>query len=490
MSIKLRLVLSYVAMTVIPIILFALIAAGVASLLFKTPSDGGETKIPAAWAASNELDELTAGLKFMAENDPDRLGDTAFLTKTSGRLQALKAKLVVANNGTIAYVSPEVGDSSGLYEQLQEVRPNDERPSWGKKKFDGKFSVVRYNFKFSDGNQGEVFVLYDMDGFFGSMRSLFLIALAALLAAVALTNGLLTFLVSRSMIKPLHALQQAAERIKDGQLDRRVNLKRKDEIGKLGDAFEAMRVRLNDSIRLQLQYEDNRKELIANISHDLKTPIAGIKACVEGIQDGIADTAPKRDKYMGMIAKKASDMDRLIDELFLFSKLDLNRLPFQIEPTELGVYLTDCTEELRTDPRFSGIDIVGPVGGAGKVRVLADREKLRRVFMNIVENSLRHMTKPRRELVVAWTEDAAEVTVRITDNGAGIAPDALPHVFDRFYRAERSRNTDTGGSGLGLAIVRQIVEGQGGHVWAESQAGEGTSVYFTLKKTEMDGVRP
>nr|WP_286672368.1 HAMP domain-containing sensor histidine kinase [Cohnella hashimotonis] len=476
-------------MTVIPVVLFALIAVGVASLLFKKPEDGSATKIPAAWAASNELDELTAGLKFMAENDPDRLGDAAFLTKTSERLQGLHAELVVAKNGAVAYASPEAGDASGLYERLREVRPNDERPSWGKKKFDGEYSVVKYAFSFSDAGQGEIFVLYDMGGFFGSMRSLFLIAFAALLIAVALTNGLLTFLVSRSMIKPLRSLQLAAERIKDGQLDRHVNLKRKDEIGKLGEAFEAMRIRLNDSIRLQLQYEDNRKELIASISHDLKTPIAGIKACVEGIQDGIADTAPKRNKYIGMIANKANDMDRLIDELFLFSKLDLNRLPFQLEPTELGAYLTDCVEELRADPRLAGIDIVGPVGGPGKVYVLADREKLRRVFMNVVENSLRHMAKPHRELVVAWTGGEAEATIRITDNGAGIPPEALPHVFDRFYRAERSRNTDTGGSGLGLAIVSQIVEGHGGRAWAESREGVGTSIYFTLKKTEMDGVR-
>ncbi|CAI6052775.1 sensor histidine kinase [Cohnella sp. JJ-181] len=492
MSIKFRLVLSYVAMTVIPVILFALIATSVASLLFKTPGDGSATKIPASWSASSRLDELTAGVKFMAETDPDRYGDVDFLAKTTRRLQEFDARLVIAKDGAITYASPEAAAVSNLYRRLQEARPNDERPSWGKKKIDGKYSVVKYDFRFGDGSAGEAFVLYDMSTFFGSIRSLFLLGLAALLAVVALTNGILTLLVSRSLIRPLNALQQAAGRIKDGQLDQRVDLRRKDEIGRLGEAFEAMRVRLNDSIRLQLQYEDNRKELIANISHDLKTPIAGIKACVEGIQDGIADTGPKRDKYIGMIAKKANDMDRLIDELFLFSKLDLNRLPFQIEPTDLGAYLADCAEELRADPRMAGIGIVGPIGGAGvgAVRVQADREKLRRVLMNVVENSLKYMDKPLREIVIGWTDGDGEATVRIADNGAGIAPDALPHVFDRFYRAELSRSTDTGGSGLGLAIVKQIVEGQGGRVWAESREGEWTSICFTLKKTETDGVRP
>lgn len=490
MSIKLRLVLSYVGMTVIPVVLFALIVMTVASQLFKASSDtGGPTRIPATWEASNTLDELTAGLKFIAGTSPDLFNDGVFLGKMADRFRSLKAGLVVAKNGAIAYTSPNVADIPGLYDRLQEVRPGDTRPSWGGKKVGGKYSVVRYDIPFGDGSEGGVYVLYDMSGFFSGMRSLFLLAVAALLVVVALTNGILTFFVSRSLIKPLLALRSAAERIKDGDLDRQVNLKRKDEIGKLGEAFEAMRVRLNESIRLQLQYEDNRKELIASISHDLKTPITGIKACVEGIQDGIADTGPKRDRYLGMIAKKASDMDRLIDELFLFSKLDLNRLPFDMEPTDLDAYLSDCAEELRADPRMAGIAVrYEPAGGTAIVA--ADREKLRRVVMNIVENSLKYMDRPDKELSIAWTDGAREATVRIGDNGSGIASEALPHIFDRFYRAELSRNTDTGGSGLGLAIVKQIVEGQGGRVWAESVAGEGTRIYFTLVKTGTDGVRP
>lgn len=489
MSIKLRLILSYVAMTVIPVVLFALIVTTVASQLFKESSKpGGPPRIPASWEASNQLDDLTAGMKFMAETDPDRFADETFLGKADDRLQALKAGLVVAKEGAVVYASANVADIPALYDRLQDVRPGDARPSWAAQKVNGKYSVVRYELPFSDGTAGAVYVLYDIRGLFGSVRSLFLLGVASLLIVIALTNGILTFFMSRSLVRPLYALRSAADRIKDGDLERQVNLKRKDELGKLGEAFEAMRVRLSESIRLQLQYEDNRKELIASISHDLKTPITGIKACVEGIQDGIADTGPKRDKYIGMIAKKANEMDRLIDELFLFSKLDLNRLPFQLEPTDLGAYLHDCAEELRADPRMAGI-AVRYAGAAEQTLVLADREKLRRVVMNIVENSLKYMDKPHKELAISWSVGEREATAVIADNGAGIAPEALPHIFDHFYRAEFSRNTDTGGSGLGLAIVKQIVEGQGGRVWADSAEGEGTRIYFTLIKTGTDGVR-
>jgi signal transduction histidine kinase len=314
----------------------------------------------------------------------------------------------------------------------------------------------------------------------------------SLLAVIGLTNGILTFLVSRSLIKPLYTLKHAAEQIKDGNLDHKVNIARNDEIGKLGAAFEEMRSRLSESIRLQLQVEENRKQLVSSISHDLKTPITGIKACLEGIRDGIADTGERRDKYIGMIARKTDEMDRLIDELMLFSQLDLNKLPFHLEPVELSAYLREFVEEIRMDPRMSGVNIVfASKPEHHQVSVIADREKLRRVIMNIFDNSLKYMDKEQKEIRVELDggNDGADATVSIRDNGPGIESAALPFIFDRFFRGEPSRNRATGGSGLGLAIVKQIVEGLGGKVWAESREGEGMSIYFTLPRAQDGGDR-
>jgi signal transduction histidine kinase len=332
-----------------------------------------------------------------------------------------------------------------------------------------------------------VYLLSDLKSFFNEARKFFPLLLLSLLLVIGLTNGFLTFLVSRSFIKPLYMLKHAAEQIKEGNLEQEVELNRKDEIGELGASFEEMRIRLNESIHLQLEYEENRKELISNISHDLKTPITGIKACVQGIQEGIADTAIKQEKYINMIAKKAEDMDHLIDELMLYSKLDLNRLPFHLEPIDLHLFLQDCVEELRLDPRMEEINLTFFVETDKPVPILGDREKLRRVMMNIIGNSLKYMNKVQKEIKVELFDDKTKATVHIRDNGPGIESGALSHIFDRFYRADPSRNTETGGSGLGLAIVKQIVEGQGGRVWAESQLGEGTSIYFTLPKTNNEG---
>lgn len=483
MSIKTRLVLSYIAMTFIPIVLFALIATTLVSAFYKdmTGTAGGKG-IPAFWETANQRRDLIAGVKFMTQTDPDRFNDNEFLKSTDGQLNRVHAGLVVMDNGRVSFTSPFVS-SLNLNIELRKLQTSQSKNRWGK----SRFSVEKYDITFSNHTSGTVYILSDLYPFYKEAKKFFPLLGLSLLLVIGLTNGVLTFLVSRSFIKPLYTLKQAAEQIKKGKLDHEVKLERKDEIGELGASFEEMRARLNESIHLQLQYEENRKELISNISHDLKTPITGIKACVQGIQDGIANTVSKKDKYMNMIAKKADDMDHLIDELMLYSKLDLNRLPFHLEPLDIHVYLRNYIEELRHDPSMEGIKITYSSDSDRPVLIMGDHEKLSRVIMNIIDNSLKYMNRTEKEIRVELLDDQAKATVHIRDNGPGINSEELRHIFDRFYRADPSRNTDTGGTGLGLAIVKQMVEGQGGNVWAESQLGEGTGIYFTLPKINHEG---
>ncbi|QGQ97534.1 sensor histidine kinase [Paenibacillus psychroresistens] len=481
MSIKTRLLLSYIAMTFIPVILFALIAASLVSIFFKDMTGTGNGKgMPAFWESSNQRSELFAGLKFMAQEDPNHFNDNEFLQKTDVQLKALKAGIVVVQSDQVTFVSPFV-DNIDLYNQLLDLKTSSGSHPWGPK-VNNRFTVEKYNITFSDQSVGTLYLLTDLNPFFDNLKKFFPLLVLSLFIVIGLTNGILTYLVSRSIIRPLRILKQAAEEIKEGNLEHEVNLKRKDELGQLGAAFEEMRSRLKESIRLQLQYEENRKELISNISHDLKTPITGIRACVEGIQDGIADTESKRDKYMSMIAKKTEQMDRLIDELFLYSKLDLKQYPFYLESMDLAAYLHDCVEELRLDLQMEGVAITFNNISGRVVLVMADRKNLHRIVMNIIDNSLKYLNKTKKEIQIELINNEAEATVKITDNGSGIESSALQHIFDRFYREDPSRNTATGGSGLGLAIVKQIMEGHNGKVWAESSIGEGTSIYFTLPR--------
>ncbi|MDF2724428.1 MAG: histidine kinase [Paenibacillus sp.] len=484
MSIKTRLLLSYIAMTVVPVALFAVLAVGIAWAFINPSTGNGEGKIAEFWANANGRTEIVNAIKYIARTEPDHVADSLFLRQADEQLNELQAGLVMKRNDQLAYVSPLFNDHQNLISRLENATSDYSGPPWG-----NSSAAVSYNFTFSDGSAGSIYVLSDTNSQTSSVKLLFAVLVLSLLVVIGLTNGGLTFLVSRSMIKPLYALKKAADTIKEGDLDTPVNMSRRDEIGKLALSFEDMRIRLKESIHLQLQYEDNRKELISNISHDLKTPITGIKACIEGIQDGIANTAEKRDKYIGMIAQKTDEMDRLIDELLLFSKLDMKRLPFHIETVDLSEYLREYVEQLRLEPGADGVQIVYAPGQGRPIPVLADRDKLRRAMMNIIENSLKYMDKERKEIRIELFDDQSEVTVHIRDNGPGIESAALLHIFDRFYRAEQSRNTSTGGSGLGLAIVKQIMEGQGGRVWAESEAGQGTSLYFTLPKPIVGGER-
>jgi len=301
---------------------------------------------------------------------------------------------------------------------------------------------------------------------------------------IILINGLLTFYVSKSILNPVKKLSKAAEQIKNGEFDTPITSMGEDELGKLAETFELMRIRLQQSAQLQDKYEQNRKELIANISHDLKTPITSIKGYVEGIRDGVADSPGKMDRYIQTIYTKANDMDHLIDELFLFSKLDLSSVPFHFEPFNLQAYFTDLIEELQFDVGKDGISIVLTVEGQSGYEVYADREQLKRSVTNIIQNSVKHMEKKEKKITVHLKANSVEVTIQVKDNGEGIYEEALAHIFEQFYRADSSRAGGEGRSGLGLAIVKRIVEQHGGRVWAESEIGMGTSIFFTLPISE------
>src|SRR5690625_4210734 len=333
-----------------------------------------------------------------------------------------------------------------------------------------------------------IFIIFD-GGSREDQLSLFLsLRFAGLLIVLVATNGLLTYFVAKSIIKPIQQLSKAAQEISKGNLDFSVEVKGKDEISQLAKTFEIMRDKLKETEKLNERYETNRKELIASISHDLKTPITAIKGYMNGIRDGIANTPEKVGKYMDTISAKANELDYLIDELFLYSKLNLNKVHFHFEKMDLKAYLEDYVEELRFDIKERG-GIVHFVkeGESSDYTVEADREKINRVMTNVIGNSLKYMDKEKWHIEVILSSDHKWVTVEMKDNGRGISEESLAHIFDQFYRADESRNSSTGGSGIGLSIVKQIVENHGGKVWAVSKEGLGTSLYFTLPKVgEID----
>ena len=274
----------------------------------------------------------------------------------------------------------------------------------------------------------------------------------------------------------------ATQNIKDGNLDFELEITADDEIGQLCRDFEEMRLRLKETSREKVEYDKRNKELISNISHDLKTPITAIKGYVEGIMDGVADTPEKMERYIRTIYNKANDMDMLINELTLYSKIDSNRIPYNFNTISVNAYFDDCAEDLNVDMIERDIKFDYQNYVEDNVKIIADAEQLKRVINNIVSNSAKYMNKAEKKIHLRVKDVGDFVQVEIEDNGKGIGTKELPYIFERFYRTDASRNSATGGSGIGLSIVKKIIEEHGGKIWATSREGIGTVMYFVLRK--------
>ena len=300
-----------------------------------------------------------------------------------------------------------------------------------------------------------------------------------ILVFTALSVGLWIY---RSIAVPLVKLKKATKNIKEGNLDFVLEVEGNDEFSQLCQDFEEMRKRLKESTEEKILMDKENKELISNISHDLKTPITAVKGYVEGIMDGVADTPEKMDRYVRTIYNKTNEMDHLINELTFYSKIDTNRIPYTFSKLNVEDYFSDCAEELGLEMETRGIELVYANYVEKVVQVIADGEQIRRVIHNIVSNAIKYMEKPRGIIQLRVKDVGDFIQVEIEDNGKGIAAKDLPYIFDRFYRTDVSRNSSKGGSGIGLSIVKKIMEDHGGKVWATSRLGIGTIMYFVLRK--------
>lgn len=287
--------------------------------------------------------------------------------------------------------------------------------------------------------------------------------------------------IYRGIVIPLGRMKIATQNIKDGNLDFELEIEADDEIGQLCRDFEEMRKRLKDTAEEKVEYDRKSKELISNISHDLKTPITAIKGYVEGIMDGVADTPEKMDRYIKTIYNKANEMDLLINELTLYSKIDSNRIPYNFSTVLVNDYFDDCAEDLAMELEARGIEFGYFNYVESDVKIIADVEQLKRVINNIVSNSEKYMDKEHGKINLRVKDVGDFVQIELEDNGKGIGAKELPHIFDRFYRTDASRNSSKGGSGIGLSIVKKLWKSMAENLGYE-QGRHRTVMYFVIRK--------
>lgn len=297
------------------------------------------------------------------------------------------------------------------------------------------------------------------------------------------TAAILVIWTYSGIISRLRQLNKAAENIRDGNLDFSIDTKGHDEISELSESFEAMRKRLQMNAQEKLDAEQEHRMLISNIAHDLKTPITAIKGYSEGILDGVADTPEKQERYLKTIYNKANEMNTLINELTLYSNIDTNKIPYNFHKLNVKDYFTDCMEELEMDLENQHMQLTFFNYVDEDTLMIADPEQLGRVIHNIIGNAIKYMRAEEPSFISMRIKDVGDfIQVEIEDNGKGISNKDLPYIFDRFYRADASRNSAAGGSGIGLSIVKKIIEDHGGKIWATSKENVGTVMYFVLQK--------
>lgn len=344
------------------------------------------------------------------------------------------------------------------------------------------FLLKQQDFYYSDGSQGTIFVITDVNTLVPQIKSSAIQAVVSFIMIIVITALILIVWLYRGILRPLNTLKRATNEMKKGNLNFSISGNPDDEIGQLCEDFEEMRIHLKELIEVRMQYEQESRELISNISHDLKTPLTAIKGYAEGILDGVADTPEKRDKYIKTIYSKANDMSVLVDELSIYSKIDSNAAQYAFSIIDVGEYFGDCIDEVSLDLELKNIELgyenTTPIG----TKATADAEQLKRVINNIIGNSVKYLGKKKGKINVRIKELGEFIQVEIEDNGVGIPAKDLPNIFDRFYRADASRNSKKGGSGLGLAIAKKIIEEHSGRIWASSDEGFGTSIFFTIKK--------
>lgn len=322
-------------------------------------------------------------------------------------------------------------------------------------------------------------------------RPLLIYMFISVILVVVITSIILITWIKRDLYNPVNELNFAMQNIAEGNLDYRFDHNPGGEFGALYNNYEQMRLRLKESTDDKMENEHQNKELISNITHDLKTPITSIKGYVEGIMDGVADTPEKMDKYIRTIYNKANDMDKLINELTVYSRIDNNKIPYHFHRLNVADYFGDCVEEVGLDLDSKGIKLDYTNLVSADTQIIADPEQLKRVINNIISNSVKYMDRSRQSYIdMRILDEADSIRIEIEDNGYGIAAKDLPNIFERFYRTDASRNSAQGGSGIGLSIVKKIVEDHGGYIWATSKEGEGTCMHIIFRKYEInDSVR-
>lgn len=321
-------------------------------------------------------------------------------------------------------------------------------------------------------------LIFSRIGFIVTMVSLLFI----LIIIIASTSA------AKSIKKPILTLAKGANEIASGNLDYRIDYDSTNELGITAKAMNDMTEKLKESIEERNQAEQARKEMVAGLAHDLRTPLTSIKGYVEGIRDGIANTPEKQEQYIKTIYSSTLDMEKLLNELLDISKLELGNIQLNTEPTNIISFIDEFTEEKMLKVQKYDIDFTyNKPENVDEIMVMLDTDRFSRVLSNIAANSIKYAKADEiLSLCLTIQDYEKSVIITIADNGIGIDGNNITHIFDTFYRADQARTKTREGSGIGLAVCKEIVTLHGGSIWASSTLNKGTTIHISLEKIKEE----
>lgn len=322
-------------------------------------------------------------------------------------------------------------------------------------------------------------LLVSMPMFISPHDARFLLVLLVFSGLISLAFG---SLVARTITRGLGELMRGAEEIARGNLETRVRIGSGDEVERLAASFNRMAEQLARAAARQAELEAARRELVAAVSHDLRTPLASLRAVIEAINDGLVTDEATLRRYLASAQLQVENLGVLVEDLFELSQLEAGVQEWKVEPGSLRDLISDTLESMQPHAVQKEISLSGRVEPSVDP-VLMNSQQVQRVLYNLVQNAIRHTPSGGTIFIEARPrQEGREVQVDVIDTGEGIAESDLSHVFDQFYRGEKSRSRETGGAGLGLAIAQRIVEAHHGRIWVESQRGAGSRFSFTLPR--------
>lgn len=455
-TIRKKLIFSYLSLLIVPIVIVVILIFLLSSPLIKVPAFERLAKMNELQYAIGDLvqENVNAGKVDIIDTEIQKLIDTRYI----------KRVIYVDKNDLIQY------DSSGTDIVGFDVSKFDE--------LDIKISDVEQYIYYGDEIVGRL-VFFPSITIEEAIRFLIYIPIAMGLLFLGLIVAMVIILskiLSDGILKPLRELNTAAERISDGDLDFEMTYKENDELGKLCIEFDRMRLKLKESLDKQSKYENSRKLLLASISHDLRTPLTSIKGYIEALQDGIVTDEEAKDRYMNIIVEKNNKLNTLIDDLFIYSKMELGEFKIDLVPTASdflleGLLMPKIAEYADSDFDFR-LDRTFPM-----VMLDVDEKRISQVIDNVIHNATKFT---RSYIAVRVATHMGYLQIFIEDDGCGIPKNELPFIFDQFYKVEKSRNSSVQGTGLGLAITKRLVTAHGGKISVKSEEDQGTTFKIEL----------